>query len=172
MVLERGITLLILDFITGCDTYMTYFDTLSPVYNRVFHPGPHPGRSTSRLVYLATYRVDHPSNSQLLRGFLLHTFYTGRSPAEQTMEVLQSQEKGNRSRQNLLEVQGNLLNQILDLLKATSPGTFNEPPKLSDLERQDLPDRYETPRGRSPSAAPNQDKERSRRQLGDLLRAL
>ena len=88
------------------------------------------------------------------------------------MEVLQSQEKGNRSRQNLLEVQGNLLNQILDLLKATSPGTFNEPPKLSDLERQDLPDRYETPRGRSPSAGPNQDQERSRRQLGDLLRAL
>ena len=85
------------------------------------------------------------------------------------MEAFRSQEKRIRSQ---LEGHANLLNQILNTLKATPPRTFHGLPKLTHLESEDSIDGHRTPRGRSPSPGASQDQERSHQRLGNLLRAL
>ncbi len=93
-----------------------------------------------------------------------------------TTVVLQNNELKEKleSQQNLLEGQANLLNQVLSTLKATlkatSFRTFNETTRLIYPEGEDSIDGYQTPRDRSPSSGADQNQERIRQQLGDLLR--
>ncbi len=89
-----------------------------------------------------------------------------------TTVVLQNNELKEKlqSQQNLLEGQANLLNQVLSTLKATSFRTLNRIPRLMYLEGKDSFDGYQTPRDRSPFPGADQNQERIRRRLGDLLR--
>ena len=92
------------------------------------------------------------------RGF--KTVACGQS---EMMERLQLQ-------QTLLEGQANLLNQMLDTLKATSLRKFHEPPKITYLECDESMNGYQTPRSPSSSPDASQEQIRSRRRLSDLLK--
>ncbi|KAF6230427.1 hypothetical protein HO133_004769 [Letharia lupina] len=85
------------------------------------------------------------------------------------MEVLQLQEKRIQSQESLLEGQANLLNQLLNTLKATPSQIFEAPPRPTYLECEDSTGGYQTPRGRSPSPGAIRNQERSRQRLKDLL---
>ena len=86
------------------------------------------------------------------------------------IEELQSQKQQIQSQRILLEGQVNLLNQVLNQLKAT-PAQIVEPhPRITYLECEDSTDGYQTPRGRSPSPGASWAHERSRQRLGDLLK--
>ena len=77
-----------------------------------------------------------------------------------------------RSQEERIQGQADLLNQMLNTLKATSLRTFHEPPRITHLECEHSIDGYQTPRGRSPSPGASQQQEASRQRLSDLLKAL
>ena len=77
-----------------------------------------------------------------------------------------------RSQEERIQGQADLLNQMLNTLKATSLRTFHEPPIIKHLECEYSIDGYQTPRGRSPSPGAIQQQETSRQRLSDLLKAL
>lgn len=111
------------------------------------------GKDLTKLVVTSTRKQD--------RGFTTVVLQQN-----ELMEALRSQEK------RILEGQANLLNQMLNTLKATPPRTFHGLPKLTHLESEDSIDGYRTPRGHSPFPGASQDQEQSRQRLGNLLRAL
>lgn len=110
------------------------------------------GKDLTRLMVTSTRKQD--------RGFTTVVLQQ-----HDMMKVLQSQEKR-------LETQENLLNQMLNTLKATSLRTFEPLPGLTYPECEDASDGYRTPRGRSPSPGTRRDQERFRQRLGDLLQIL
>lgn len=86
------------------------------------------------------------------------------------LEVLQLQNKRIQSQESLLESQANLLNQMLETLKATPLRMLEPPPGLMYLECGNVTDGYQTPRSRSPSPGASRNQEGSRQRLGDLLK--
>ena len=117
------------------------------------------GKNLTKLMVRSARKQDHGLNAVALRQ-------------DELMEAFRSQEERIQSQQNLLEGQADLLNQMLNTLKATPFQTFLEPPRLLRLECEDSIEGYQTPRGRSPSPGASQDQERSRKRLSDLLKAL
>ena len=77
-----------------------------------------------------------------------------------------------RSQEKRIQGQADLLNQMLNTLKATSLRTFHDPLNITHLECEHSIDGYQTPRGRSPSPCAIQQQETSRQRLIDLLKAL
>ena len=77
-----------------------------------------------------------------------------------------------RSQKEQLHGQADLLNQVMNMLKATSLRTFHEPSSIKRLECEYSIDGYQTPRGRSPSPGTSQQQETSRQRLSDHLKAL
>ena len=77
-----------------------------------------------------------------------------------------------RSQEKRIQGQADLLNRMLDTLKATPLRTFHEPNSITHLECEHSIDGSRTPRGRSPSPGTSQQQEASRQRLRDLLQAL
>ena len=77
-----------------------------------------------------------------------------------------------RSQEERIQGQADLLNQMLNTLKATSLRTFHESPRITYLESEHSIDGYQTPRGRSPSPGASQQQETSRQRLSDFLKVL
>ena len=85
------------------------------------------------------------------------------------MAALLSQEKRQAEQERR---QADLLNQVLNTLKATPFRHFQESPSILHLECEHSIDGYQTPRGRSPFPSAIQRQETSRQRLGNLLKAL
>lgn len=117
------------------------------------------GKDLKRLVVRSTRKQDRDFTTVFLRQ-------------DELMEAVRSQDERIQSQQTLLEGQADLLNQLMETLKATSLQRYRGPPRLMHLECEDLIDGYQTPRGRSPSPDAGQDRLRSRQRLSDLLEAL
>ena len=117
------------------------------------------GKDLKRLVVRSTRKQDRDFTTVFLRQ-------------DELMEAVRSQDERIQSQQTLLEGQADLLNQLMETLKATSLKRYRGPPRLMHLECEDFIDGYQTPRGRSPSPGAGQGRSRSRQRLGDLLEAL